>query len=40
MAEATKLQVSDELAITIENMNKWYGSFHVLRDIVLALYQV
>ena len=37
MAEATKLQVSDEVAITIENMNNWYGSFHVLRDIDLTV---
>ena len=37
MAEAKQLQVSDEVAITIENMNKWYGSFHVLRDIDLTV---
>ena len=45
MAEATlektvdpaQLQVSEEIAITIENMNKWYGSFHVLRDIDLTV---
>ena len=31
MANAKKqLQVSDEVAIQITNMNKWYGSFHVL----------
>ena len=39
MAEATQLKVSDQVAITIENMNKWYGSFHVLRDIDLTVYQ-
>ena len=38
MAEAAKsLQVSEELAIQIENMNKWYGTFHVLRDIDLSV---
>ena len=30
-----KMEVSDEVAISINNMNKWYGSFHVLRDIDL-----
>ena len=25
--------------IRIENMNKWYGTFHVLRDIDLTVYQ-
>jgi len=40
MAEqAQKLQVSEEIAIQIESMNKWYGSFHVLRDINLTVYQ-
>ena len=38
MAEA-QMQVSDELAISIEKMNKWYGSFHVLRDIDLSVYR-
>ena len=38
MANAKKqLQVSDEVAIQITNMNKWYGSFHVLRDIDLTV---
>ena len=39
MAEAAKMKVSDEVAISIQNMNKWYGSFHVLRDIDLTVYQ-
>ena len=34
MSEA-QMKVSDEIAISIENMNKWYGTFHVLRDINL-----
>ena len=39
MAETAQMQVSDEVAITIQNMNKWYGSFHVLRDINLTVYR-
>ena len=34
MSEAQH-QVSDEIAISIQNMNKWFGTFHVLRDINL-----
>jgi general L-amino acid transport system ATP-binding protein len=34
MSEA-QMKVSDEIAISIESMNKWYGTFHVLRDINL-----
>jgi general L-amino acid transport system ATP-binding protein len=37
MAEAQTMQVSDEIAISIRKMNKWYGSFHVLRDIDLTV---
>ena len=37
MAQAPQMQVSDEIAIDITNMNKWYGSFHVLRDINLKV---
>ena len=38
MAEqAQALKVSNEVAISIENMNKWYGDFHVLRDIDLKV---
>ena len=32
-------QLSNEVAITIQDMNKWYGSFHVLRDINLTVYR-
>ena len=40
MAEQAKaLQVSDEVAISIQGMNKWYGTFHVLRDIDLTVYR-
>ncbi|MCF6233450.1 MAG: amino acid ABC transporter ATP-binding protein [Rhodobacteraceae bacterium] len=37
MTEAAKMQVSDEIAISIQGMNKWFGSFHVLRDINLTV---
>ncbi|RJE78860.1 amino acid ABC transporter ATP-binding protein [Paracoccus sp. JM45] len=33
------MQVSDQVAIDIRNMNKWYGTFHVLRDIDLTVHQ-
>jgi ABC-type amino acid transport system permease subunit len=32
-----QMKVSDEVAIEIQNMNKWYGTFHVLRDIDLTV---
>ncbi len=38
-ADRSKMAVSDEVAIEIRNMNKWYGSFHVLRDIDLTVYE-
>ncbi|MCK4861373.1 MAG: amino acid ABC transporter ATP-binding protein [Rhodobacteraceae bacterium] len=31
------MQVSDEVAIQITGMNKWYGAFHVLKDINLTV---
>jgi general L-amino acid transport system ATP-binding protein len=33
------MRVSDELAIEIVGMNKWFGQFHVLRDIDLTVYK-
>ena len=36
---AQKMSVSDEVAISIEQMNKWYGTFHVLRDINLNVFR-
>ena len=36
-AAKSKLTVSDEVAIQCVNMNKWYGDFHVLRDINLTV---
>ncbi len=35
----TAMTVSDEEAIEITDMNKWYGEFHVLRDINLTVYR-
>jgi len=31
------MQVSEDVAIDIRKMNKWYGTFHVLRDINLTV---
>jgi general L-amino acid transport system ATP-binding protein len=36
-AEAPKLEISDEVVIKINHMHKWYGSFHVLKDINLEV---
>ena len=35
--DRSKMQVSDEVAIQITAMNKWYGTFHVLRDINMTV---
>ena len=32
-----KMEISDEVAIEITGMNKWYGDFHVLKDIDLSV---
>ncbi len=37
--DRSKMQVSDETAVQITKMNKWFGTFHVLRDINLTVYQ-
>jgi general L-amino acid transport system ATP-binding protein len=40
MAEAAKkIEVTNDIAIQISNMDKWYGEFHVLRDINLTVYK-
>ena len=31
--------LSDEPVIQIKGMNKWFGQFHVLRDIDLTVYR-
>ncbi|KZL21792.1 Glutamine transport ATP-binding protein GlnQ [Pseudovibrio axinellae] len=37
-ADRSKMQISDtDVAIEISGMNKWYGDFHVLRDINLKV---
>ncbi len=35
--DRSKMKVSDEIAIDIVGMNKWFGAFHVLRDINLTV---
>ena len=35
--EKTKINITDEVAIHISEMNKWYGNFHVLRNINLEV---
>jgi general L-amino acid transport system ATP-binding protein len=35
--DRSHMQVSDEVAIQITGMNKWYGAFHVLRDINMTV---
>ena len=35
--DRSHMLVSDEVAIQITSMNKWYGAFHVLRDINLTV---
>jgi general L-amino acid transport system ATP-binding protein len=36
-AATSAMTVSDEVAIELVGMNKWYGEFHVLRDINLTV---
>jgi len=38
-AAAPKLKVSDELTIQIKGMHKWYGSFHVLKNVNLDVFK-
>jgi general L-amino acid transport system ATP-binding protein len=35
--DRSHMKVSDEVVIEISGMNKWYGQFHVLRDIDLTV---
>ncbi len=37
--DRSHLHVSDEVAIQISAMNKWYGAFHVLKDIDMTVYR-
>lgn len=36
---SANMQVSDEAVITIADMNKWYGQFHVLKEINLKVHR-
>src|SRR6185369_3958829 len=36
---AKKHEPTNEVAIAISSMNKWYGEFHVLRDINLSVHR-
>ncbi len=35
--DRSRMKVTDEVAIQISGMNKWYGTFHVLRDINMSV---
>ena len=35
--DRSKMTISDEVAIQITGMHKWYGTFHVLKDINLTV---
>ena len=37
--DRSKMKISDEVAIQIEHMHKWYGEFHVLKDINLTVHK-
>nr|WP_051558951.1 amino acid ABC transporter ATP-binding protein [Allorhizobium undicola] len=34
---AEQMGISNEITIRIENMNKWYGTYHALRDVNLTV---
>ena len=36
-ATKSKMSVSDEIVVSMAGVNKWYGTFHVLRDINLTV---
>ncbi len=36
-SNAKKMQVTDEVIISMSQVNKWFGTFHVLRDINLTV---
>ena len=36
-ATKSKMTVSDEVVVSMAGVNKWYGTFHVLRDINLTV---
>ena len=36
-AASSRMVVGDEVMISMESVNKWFGTFHVLRDINLTV---
>jgi len=38
-ASKPQMTISDEVAIQLINMHKWYGDFHVLKDINLTVHR-
>jgi len=37
MAQNNKKIQSNEVVVSMEHVNKWFGQFHVLRDINLSV---
>jgi len=37
--DRSKMTVGDEIVVSMDAVNKWYGSFHVLRDINLEVHK-
>ncbi|SMF05096.1 general L-amino acid transport system ATP-binding protein [Tistlia consotensis] len=37
--DTSRMKVSEEVAIEIRNMHKWYGEFHVLKNINLTVHK-
>ena len=35
--DRSRMTISDEVAVQLTNVNKWYGDFHVLKDINLTV---
>ena len=35
--DRSKMTIGDEVVVSMDHVNKWYGSFHVLRDINLEV---
>ncbi|MFN6978479.1 MAG: amino acid ABC transporter ATP-binding protein, partial [Gemmobacter sp.] len=35
--DRSQMKVGSDVAIEISGMNKWYGTFHVLRDIDMTV---
>ena len=35
--DRSKMTIGDEVVVSMDQVNKWYGSFHVLRDINLEV---